>query len=165
MNQQIPESAATQPECHCTVVRWCLQLFIGGIIFASAFGKSLDLPGFVEVLNTYRAFPVSTLWPLALGVTGIEFLLGAWLLSGWRLQTSALVGAGMNTLYAVWMMISHLRGLELTNCGCFGVFFPQRLTWLSPIEDVVMVSLCLVLRRLTRRSMRDLSVEEPFNVS
>lgn len=142
--------AVPQPECHCTVVRWCLQLFIGGIIFASAFGKSLDLPGFVEVLNTYRAFPASTLWPLALGVTGIEFLLGTWLLSGWRLQTSALVGAGMNTLYAVWMMISHLRGLELTNCGCFGVFFPQRLTWLSPIEDIVMVGLCLVLRRLTK---------------
>jgi uncharacterized membrane protein YphA (DoxX/SURF4 family) len=117
--------AATQPECHWTIVRWCLQLFIGGIIFTSALGKSLDLPGFVAVLNTYRAFADSTLWPLALGVTGVEFVLGAWLLSGWRLQTSALVGVGLNTVYAVWMTILLLRGLELTNCGCFGVFFPS----------------------------------------
>ena len=142
--------AATQAECHCTIVRWCLQLFIGGIIFASALGKSLDLSGFVAVLNTYRAFPDSTLWPLALGVTGVEFVLGAWFLSGWRLETSALVGTGLNTVYAVWMTISLLRGLELTNCGCFGVFFPQPLTWFSPVEDLVMVSLCLALRRLSK---------------
>jgi uncharacterized membrane protein YphA (DoxX/SURF4 family) len=142
--------AATQLECHFTIVRWCLQLFIGGIIFASALGKSLDLPGFVAVLNTYRAFPDSTLWPLALGVTGVEFFLGVWFLSGWRLQTSALVGAGLNIVYAVWMTISLLRGLELTNCGCFGVFFPQPLTWISPVEDLVMVSLCLAVRRLSK---------------
>jgi uncharacterized membrane protein YphA (DoxX/SURF4 family) len=142
--------AATPPECRCTIVRWCLQLFIGGIIFASALGKSLDLPGFVAVLNTYRAFPDSTLWPVALGVTGVEFVLGAWLVSGWRLQTSALVGAGLNAVYALWMTISLLRGLELTNCGCFGVFFPQPLTWFSPVEDLVMVSLCLALRWLSK---------------
>jgi hypothetical protein len=140
--------AATQHECHYTIVRWFLQLFIGGIMFTSALGKSLDLPGFVAVLNTYRAFPDWTLWPLALGVTSVEFVLGVWLLSGWHLQTSALVGGGLNTVYAVWMTISLLRGLELINCGCFGVFFPQPLTWFAPVEDLVMVSLCLALARL-----------------
>jgi hypothetical protein len=132
-----------------TIVHWCLQVFIGGIIFTSALAKSLDLLGFVAVLNTYRAFPDAALWPLALGLTGVEFLLGAWILSGWRLQTSTLVGAGLNTVYAVWMATSLLRGLELANCGCFGVFFPQPLTWFSPVEDFVMVSLCLALRRLS----------------
>ena len=142
--------AATQPQCQWTIVRRCLQLLIGGIIFASALGKSLDLAGFVAVLDTYRAFPDSTLWPLGLSVTGVEFVLGAWVLSGWHLQTSALVGAGLNGVYAVWMAISLGRGLELTNCGCFGVFFPQPLTWLSPVEDLVMVCLCLALRQLSK---------------
>jgi hypothetical protein len=36
----------------------------------------------------------------------------------------------------------------LENCGCFGVFFPQPLRWYSPLEDLVLVGLCLALRRL-----------------
>jgi hypothetical protein len=46
-------------------LHWFLRLFIGGVIFASARGKSLDLSGFVEVLRTY---PDLALWPLALAV-------------------------------------------------------------------------------------------------
>jgi uncharacterized membrane protein YphA (DoxX/SURF4 family) len=65
-----------------TALRWFLQLFVSIILLASALGKSLDLPGFVGVLKTYRAFPDAMLWPLALAVTGFEFALGAWLLSG-----------------------------------------------------------------------------------
>jgi hypothetical protein len=74
-------------------------------------------------------------------------VLGAWMLSGWRLRDSALVALGLNAGYAVWMTISLLRGLELTNCGCFGVFFPQPLRWYSPLEDLVLVGMCYALSR------------------
>jgi len=130
-----------------TALRLVLQIFIGVVIFGSALGKSLDLSGFVEVLRTYQAFPDFALWPLALAVTGFEFVLGVWLLSGWRLQTSALVALGLNAGYVVWMTISLLRGLELSNCGCFGVFFPQPLRWYSPLEDLVLVAMCYALSR------------------
>jgi len=135
-------------------LRWFLRLFIGGIIFASALGKSLDLPGFVEVLKTYRAFPEAMLWPLALMVTSVEFVLGAWLLSGWCLRTGALAALWLNAGYTVWMTVSLLRGLELANCGCFGAFFPQPLTWLSPLEDLVLVGLCYTLSCLSQRAGR-----------
>ncbi len=125
-----------------------LQILIGGIIFGSALGKSLDFPGFVDVLATYQAFFPSILWPLATIVTIGEFFLGIWILSGYRLRMSAFVGAGMNTGYAGWMTISLMRGLDLPNCGCFGVFFPQPLTWRSPIEDLVLVALCGLLAKL-----------------
>ncbi|MEW6543919.1 MAG: MauE/DoxX family redox-associated membrane protein [Nitrospirota bacterium] len=130
------------------VLPWALRLFIGGIFLASAVGKGLDLPGFVEVVKTYRAFPEETLWPLALTVAGVELLLGLWLLSGWRLRDAALAGLGVNAGYAVWMTVSLLRGLELANCGCFGVFFPQPLRWYSPLEDLVLVGMCWTLSRL-----------------
>ncbi len=130
------------------LLRWMLQVLVGGIIFGSALGKSLDLPGFVEVLKTYQAFSPSVLWPLATIVTLGEFILGTWILSGYQLRTSALLGAVMNTGYAGWMTISLLRGLDLPNCGCFGVFFPQPLTWRSPIEDLVLVALCGLLVKL-----------------
>ncbi len=54
----------------------------------------------------------------------------------------------MNTVYAGWMTISLLRRLQLSNCGCFGVFFPQPLTWHSPIEDLILVTLCGLLGKL-----------------
>lgn len=130
-----------------TAFRWFLQIFIGTILLASALGKSLDLPGFVGVLKTYRAFPEGTLWPLALAVTGVEFVLGVWVLSGWRLRAGALASAWVNAGYAAWMTISLLRGLELANCGCFGVFFPQPLRWYSPLEDLVLVGMGYLLSR------------------
>lgn len=131
-----------------TALRWFLQLFVSLILLASALGKSLDLPGFVEVLKTYQAFPAPLLWPLALAVTGCELALGAWLLSGQRLAVGALVAACLNTGYAVWMTITLLRGLDLSNCGCFGVFFPQPLRWYSPLEDLALIAMSLVLMGL-----------------
>ncbi len=124
------------------LLRLVLQLFIGLILFGSALGKALDLPGFVGVLKTYQAFPDLLLWPLALMVTGFEFVLGAWVLSGRRLATATLVAMGLNAGYAVWMTITLLRGLELPNCGCFGVFFPQPLRWYSPLENIVLMGMC-----------------------
>ena len=131
-------------------LRWGLQFFIGGIIFLSALGKSLDMPGFIEVLKTYQAFPPSTLRSLSFFVTGIEFFLGFWILSGYRLLGSALGAALLNTLYTGWMVLTLFRGLTLSNCGCFGVFFPQPLTWLTPIEDLVLVGMCVLLAYLAQ---------------
>ena len=131
-------------------LRWILQLFIGGIIFLSGLGKSLDMPGFIEVLKTYQVFPPSMLRPFAFTLTGIEILLGVWILSAYRLQWSALGGALLNTLYAGWVVITLLRGLTLSNCGCFGVYFPQPLTWLTPIQDLVFVGMCVVLAYLAQ---------------
>ncbi|MGQ0812733.1 MAG: MauE/DoxX family redox-associated membrane protein [Nitrospiraceae bacterium] len=144
------EQSRPQPSAPATFARRLLQLLIGIILLASALGKSLDLPAFVEVLKTYRAFPDVTLWPLALGLTSFEFIVGLWLLCGWRLPTSALVAAGLNAAYAVWMAMTLLRGLDLPNCGCFGVFSPQPLRWYSPLEDLVLVAMGLVLRWLAR---------------
>ena len=124
-------------------------MFVGGIIFESAIGKSLDFPGFVEILKTYQAFSPFLLTPLAAVVVIGEFVLGTWILLGYRLWIGALLGAAMNTLYAIWMTISLFQGLNLPNCGCFGVFFPQPLAWRSPIEDLVLVALCVLLAYLT----------------
>ncbi len=131
-----------------TVFRWLLQLFISLVLLASALGKSLDLPGFVAVLKTYQVFSDPMLQPLALAVTACEFALGAWMLSGRQLVTAALVAGCLNAGYAIWMTISLLRGLDLSNCGCFGVFFPQPLRWYSPLEDLVLVAMSGVLMGL-----------------
>jgi hypothetical protein len=113
---------------------------------ASAMGKSLDLSGFVDVLITYQAFPSGILWPLALTIAGLEWILGVWILSGWRLTTAAAAALALNSAYAIWMAVSLLRGLDLPNCGCYGVFFPQPLRWYSPLEDLALVGMCYALQ-------------------
>jgi hypothetical protein len=139
-----------------TVVTWCARLSIGGVLLASALGKSLDLQGFVDVLVTYRLFPDWSLGPLALGITGIEWVLAAWILVGWQLSPAALIALSLNGLYAIGLIITLLRGLDLPNCGCYGVFFPQPLRWYSPLEDLVLVGICALLRIGADRSDRPL---------
>jgi hypothetical protein len=135
-----------------TVVTWCCRLLIGGVLLASALGKSLDLKGFVDVLETYRLFPGWSLWPVALMIIGIEWILAAWTLSGWRLPTGALLALMLNGLYALGLIATLVRGLDLQNCGCYGVFFPQPLRWYSPFEDLMLVGICYVLRISVQRS-------------
>lgn len=137
---------------HSSILSWVCRLFIGGILVASALGKSLDLPGFVKVLITYQAIPVWFLWPVALVITGFEWLLGIWILSGWWLATGALAALVLNMIYAIWMTVSLFRGLDLDNCGCYGVFFPQPLRWYSPLEDLVLVGMCYTLYAFARKA-------------
>ncbi len=129
-----------------TILTWCCRLLIGGVLLASALGKSLDLKGFVDVLVTYRLFPGLSLWPVALIIIGIEWILAAWILSGWRLPTGALLALTLDGLYAVGLIVTLARKLDLPNCGCYGVFFPQPLRWYSPLEDLMLVGICYALR-------------------
>jgi hypothetical protein len=43
--------------------------------------------------------------------------------------------------------ISLLRGLEIENCGCFGVFWPRRLGIQTFVEDSVMLGLSMLVLR------------------
>jgi hypothetical protein len=135
-----------------TVVTWCCRLLIGGVLLASALGKSLDMPGFVDVLVTYRLFPEWLLWSLAIGITGIEWVLAVWILVGWQLSTGALIALSLNGLYAIGLVVTLFRGIDLQNCGCYGVFFPQPLRWYSPLEDLALVGICSLLRVGAKRS-------------
>ena len=130
-------------------LRIVLQTLLGVIILGSGVGKALDLHGFVVVLETYRAVPSPLLWPIAIGVTALEIVLGAWLFTGHRLKIMAMASIAMNAGYAIWMTISLLRGLDLKNCGCFGIFFARPLTWQSPVEDLVMIALSVALLALS----------------
>ncbi len=137
-----------------SILFWVCRLVMGLVCLASALGKSLDLPGFIEVLDTYQLVPDWGLWPVGLGVTGLEWVLALWLLSGWRIESGALVALGLFGLYAAGLVTTLLRGLDLPNCGCYGVFFPQQLRWYSPLEDLVLVGMCYALWLSARKAAK-----------
>ena len=57
----------------------------------------------------------------------------------------ALLAMMLNSLYAIGLIVTLFRGLDLPNCGCYGVFFPQPLRWYSPLEDLVLAGICYAL--------------------
>jgi Methylamine utilisation protein MauE len=137
-----------------SIIFGACRFIVGMVCLASALGKSMDFQGFVEVLSTYRFFPDWGLWPVAIGITSLEWVLALWLLSGWRIGSSALVALILYGLYASSLVITLLRGLDLPNCGCYGVFFPQPLRWYSPLEDLVLVGMCYAVWLSARKAGR-----------
>ena len=128
-----------------------LRFFIALVLLATAVGKLLDVEGFARVLETYEAFSTLALWPLALAVPLVELALALWLFTGRRLAAAASAALVLHGVYTIWATASLLRGLQIPNCGCFGVFFPRPLTWRTVIEDLVMAGLSAWLLLLARR--------------
>ncbi|MEP7132425.1 MAG: MauE/DoxX family redox-associated membrane protein [Acidobacteriota bacterium] len=134
------------------ITRNFLRALVALILFTTAVGKFLDVPGFARVLGTYRAFPDATLLPLAALIPAAELALAVWLVVGRRPFLAAVSALAMHLGYAAWSASAILRGLQLANCGCFGVFLPRRLGWSTVVEDLVLSALCGALVLLTPRS-------------
>lgn len=123
------------------------------LLLAAALGKLLDMPGFYPVVAAYRVFPEVIIpalaWALALGELGV----GLWLLTGRWLAAAALAVVLLHLLYLGWLVVALSRGLEIANCGCFGVFWPRPLTSARLVEDVVLfVAALLFFLRLSEEA-------------
>lgn len=128
-----------------------LRAFIGVVLLATGVGKALDPRGFTEVIATYDVLPAWLLWPTALGMITVELALGALLLSGRRTPHAALASTALHAAFTSWATIALLRGLDIDNCGCFGVFLARPLTWGTVGEDLFMVAISAALWALSRR--------------
>lgn len=118
-----------------------LRLVLGLTLVATSVGKALDIPGFREVLRTYDLFPNWSLWPIAIAVPVIEAFIAITMLTGWRLRTGIGASLLLHAGFASLLTLELLRGLQLKNCGCFGVFWARPLTWESPVEDLVLLAI------------------------
>ncbi len=133
------------------IIARCLRFFIATVLFASGSGKALDIPGFVEVLITYQALADWMLYPVALGMTATELILSFWLFSGRLISWAALASLGLHAVFTLWIAATLMRGLDIPNCGCFGVFFARPLDGWTIVEDLVMVAFSGLLFVSTRR--------------
>ena len=131
-----------------------LRFFIAVILLTTGLGKALDIPGFVEVLITYQAFADWMLYPVALGMIAAELILSFWLFSGRIIFWAAFSSLGLHTVFTLGASVTVMRGLDIPNCGCFGVFFARPLDGWTIVEDLVMVAfsgLLMVSARMLAR--------------
>lgn len=145
-------------------------LLAGGLgltYLTTGFAKSLDVRGFRDVLVTYELYPSWALWPIAAGMTATELFLAYSFFTGRKLDPLGLVGSYVISGGGAIVLFTELiRGIDLPNCGCWGVFFANPLKWFTPWEDVAMVLMTIGVQRKLRgqwaaRSEKAVVVAEP----
>lgn len=134
-------------------VRAVSRYFLALLFLATGLGKLLDNRGFAQVIASYQLeLPEALLLPLALAISLTEFAIGLNILLGRSLLRSVLATLCFHLAYTSLTVTTLLRGISLTNCGCFGVFLARPLRWTTVAEDVILAAISLVCCLLLRRA-------------
>jgi hypothetical protein len=129
------------------------RIYLSALLIAMAAGQLLDMRGFVEVLDRYRLGMDGAAWPLGAGLIAGELGAAALMLGPrrWRHE-----GAGLALVVAVaWTVLAvqaFLRGLQIDNCGCFGVYLGQQLRWYVLVQDAAFIAIAVWVWRGTGRA-------------
>lgn len=119
--------------------QWTLRALLAALLLASGVGKLLDNRAFAEIIATYQlGIPEPLLLPLGLAVSLVELGMGIAILAGIQLRWMAIGTIGVHVGYTALAALTNLRGLDLPNCGCFGVFLARPMTWTNVVEDAVL---------------------------
>ena len=133
------------------VLRIFPRWFVGLVLIATGTGKAFDMPGFVQVLAAYDLLPSSGNVALAYTLPFIELATGLCLLTRRGLRLAAWTAAGLHVMLLSAVLLTLWRGIEIANCGCFGVFLARPLTAQTVVEDAVMLALSIVVLRQAHR--------------
>jgi hypothetical protein len=128
-----------------------IRYFIAFVLLSTAIGKLLDNRGFAEIIESYLIFSGNVALSLGLLLSLTELALSIWLFSGIKLKFASLGSAALHSLFLGWLLFAMFRGLELANCGCFGVFLARPLGWFTVFEDVFMLFISIILYFLVRK--------------
>ncbi len=121
-----------------------LRFFFSFLLIATAVGKLLDNRGFSNVILSYQ-FGLTANIALSLGlfVSLFELFLGLSIGIQFKQKVNAILISLMHLGYVLLAVSSLYRGLELQNCGCFGVFLKRPLTQATVVEDLVLLALSI----------------------
>jgi uncharacterized membrane protein YphA (DoxX/SURF4 family) len=129
-------------------IRWFFVLLLA----ASAIGKLADMQGFYDVIESYAILPhamvVASAWALAI----VELLLAICLGIGIQKVATAFSVIALHFVYLTWLIIALTRESTIPNCGCFGVYWARPLTWFTPFEDVILLTLAIIMWRNQKRT-------------
>lgn len=130
-----------------------LRLALGAIYTAMGIGQLASLGEMPVILGAYGLVHGAAAAVLTVLLIVGELVCGVWFLA--RPRSRALAPVWLYTAVSlVWSGLAvqaYLRGLAVDNCGCFGVYLTQRLTWFVLVQDALTLLYAAVLLRGTRR--------------
>lgn len=133
--------------CFVHIARWWLAT----LLLSMGLAQLSDFGGFADVLASYQAFPRRSALPVALAIMVAEMVAGLGLMAGGKSRrVGANVAVGAAVFWTALGVQAFARGLNLSNCGCFGVHLPQRLWWGVLVQDSVFLASTLWVARAVR---------------
>jgi hypothetical protein len=126
-----------------------LRIILGAVYVAMAAGQLASWPAMPRILGAYGAAPAGVLPWLAAMLIAAELLAGVWL-PGWprsRALTPVWVYTGVALMWTTLGVQAYARGLAVGNCGCFGRYLSQRLTWFTIAQDGLLLVYAAIMIR------------------
>lgn len=131
--------------------RW-LRLVLGALYTAMAAAQLVSLSRMPGILGAYGLVHGAAATVLALGLIAGEAVCGVWFLARPRSHAPAPVWV-YTAVSLVWGALAFpawVRGLTVANCGCFGRFLAQPMSWITLTEDALTLVYAAVLLRGVR---------------
>ncbi len=125
-----------------------LRYFIATVLLLTGIGKLLDVPGFIKVIDTYKIIPTFLQPAVAVLMVLVELKIAENFFRNINIKITALAATALHICFTLLATLTLLRGIEVPNCGCFGVFWARPLTFITVAEDIFMVGVCVLLVKL-----------------
>lgn len=118
-----------------------LRIVLGVLCVAMAAGQLAAFRRMPGILAAYGLVSGAGATALAVALIAGELVCGVWFLSRPRSRTRVPVWmfTGVAVVWALLAAQAYARGLTVTNCGCFGRYLPQRLSWFVLVQDALLL--------------------------
>jgi len=132
-----------------------LRLVLGVLYLAQAAGQLAAAPLMPSILAAY-GLPLAVGLTLAVLLVVGELTCGLWfvLRPRSRALTPVLIYLAVTLTFAILGVQALARGIEVANCGCFGVYLSQRLSLFVLAQDALLLLYGALLVRGWARSRR-----------
>ncbi|MDI3422721.1 MauE/DoxX family redox-associated membrane protein [Streptomyces luteolus] len=143
-----------------------LRIVLGALCVAMAAGQIASFRQMPGILAGYGLVAGSGATALAVALVAGELVCGVWFLARPRSRTMAPVWV-FTAVAVVWALLAaqaYARGLAVANCGCFGIYLAQSLSWFVLVEDALLLFYAGLLIRVpgdTPRHRQDRANRRP----
>ncbi|MFC8407123.1 MauE/DoxX family redox-associated membrane protein [Streptomyces griseoincarnatus] len=126
-----------------------LRIVLGTVYTAMGVAQLASFGDMPRILSAYGLVTGSAATALAVALIAGELVCGIWFLA--RPRSKALAPVWVYTAVSVvWTVLAvqaYMRGLAVANCGCFGIYLAQRLSWFVLLQDALTLLYAAVLFR------------------
>lgn len=138
-----------------TVESVWIRLVLGLLFLGMALGQLASWAQLPEIFAAYQ-LPGLGSPGFAAALIAAELVVGGWLVG--RPRSTALTPVWLYLAVALFWsglgLQAILRGIEVGNCGCFGVYLTQQLSWFVLAQDGLLLLYGYVMVRGARRARR-----------
>lgn len=117
---------------------------IGTVFIYAGIEKIADPVFFSDSISNYKILPEAAVNFFAITLPWIEVVAGIFLIFGVAVKENAFIINAMLIVFVVAIVISLARGLNI-DCGCFGREGGSELGFLKVVENMLLLSLGMLL--------------------